>query len=380
MKIIIVGPAHPYRGGLATFNECMAQQFQRDGVDVCIETYTLQYPSFLFPGKTQYTTDAPPAGVRINRSVHSLNPFNWLKVGKKLRNERADLVFLRYWMPFMAPCMGSIGRLIRKNKHTKVVGLIDNIIPHEKRIGDTLLSRYFVNSMDAFLVLSDSVKEELRRFDAVKPCVVTPHPTYDHYGSLMSKQEAATLLHLDASANYILFFGFIRDYKGLDILMRAYADSRMAERNIRLIVAGEFYNNAEKYHALEKELGLEGKIHWYSDYIPNEEVTRFFSVADLVVQPYKTATQSGISQMAYHFEKPMVVTEVGGLPEIVPHGKVGYVVPISDKAVADAVIDFFDNHQLADFLSSIQIEKQKYTWKNFCKVVVDAFLPQKNNE
>jgi glycosyltransferase involved in cell wall biosynthesis len=173
---------------------------------------------------------------------------------------------------------------------------------------------------------------------------------------------------------YILFFGFIRDYKGLDVLMRAYADKRMEQRNIRLIVAGEFYNNADKYHALEKELGLEGKIHWFSDYIPNEEVTRFFSVADLVVQPYKTATQSGISQMAYHFEKPMVVTAVGGLPEIVPHGKVGYVVPVDDKAVADAVVDFFDHHTAADFAAYIKEEKKKYTWENFCNVVRQYFL------
>jgi glycosyltransferase involved in cell wall biosynthesis len=368
MKIIIVGPAHPYRGGLATFNECMAQQFQKEGVDVSIETFTLQYPSFLFPGKTQYTTDAPPKGLTIKRSVHALNPFNWIKVGRRLRKENADVVFLRYWMPFMAPCMGTIGRIIQKNKRTKVVGLVDNIIPHEKHIGDTLLSRYFVGGMDSFLVLSDSVKEELKQFDQNKPCLVTPHPTYDHYGNLMDKAEAARLLHLDASAKYILFFGFIRDYKGLDILMRAYADKRMADYGIRLLVAGEFYNNADKYHALEKELGLEGKIDWFSDYIPNEEVTRFFSVADLVVQPYKTATQSGISQMAYHFEKPMVVTAVGGLPEIVPHGKVGYVVPVDDKAVADAVIDYFAHHTEADFKPYIIEEKKKYTWQKFCEV------------
>lgn len=374
MKIIIIGPAHPYRGGLATFNECIAQQYQKEGVEVKIETFTLQYPSFLFPGKTQYTTDAPPAGVEIARTVHSVNPFNWIKVGRRLRKEKADLVLLRYWMPFMAPCMGTIGRLIRKNKKTKVVGLVDNIIPHEKRIGDNWLSSYFVNSMDAFVVLSDAVKDELRQFDKEKPCLVTPHPTYDHYGALLSKEEAAKQLGLDASARYILFFGFIRDYKGLDILMRAYADKRMASRNVQLIVAGEFYNNADKYHRLEEELGLKGKIHWFSDYIPNQEVNRFFSVADLVVQPYKTATQSGISQMAYHFEKPMVVTAVGGLPEIVPHGKVGYVVPVDDKAVADAIVDFYDHHTAADFIPYIKEEKKKYTWQNFCALVKQYFL------
>jgi glycosyltransferase involved in cell wall biosynthesis len=374
MKIIIIGPAHPYRGGLATFNECIAQQYQKEGVEVKIETFTLQYPSFLFPGKTQYTTDAPPAGVEIARTVHSVNPFNWIKVGRRLRKEKADLVLLRYWMPFMAPCMGTIGRLIRKNKKTKVVGLVDNIIPHEKRIGDNWLSSYFVNSMDAFVVLSDAVKDELRQFDKEKPCLVTPHPTYDHYGALLSKAEAAKQLGLDASVNYLLFFGFIRDYKGLDILMRAYADKRMASRNVQLIVAGEFYNNADKYHRLEEELGLKGKIHWFSDYIPNQEVTRFFSIADLVVQPYKTATQSGISQMAYHFEKPMVVTAVGGLPEIVPHGKVGYVVPVDDKAVADAIVDFYDHHTAADFIPYIKEEKKKYTWENFCALVNQHFL------
>lgn len=374
MKIIIIGPAHPYRGGLATFNECIAQQYQKEGVEVKIETFTLQYPSFLFPGKTQYTTDAPPAGVEIARTVHSVNPFNWIKVGRRLRKEKADLVLLRYWMPFMAPCMGTIGRLIRKNKKTKVVGLVDNIIPHEKRIGDNWLSSYFVNSMDAFVVLSDAVKDELRQFDKEKPCLVTPHPTYDHYGALLSKEEAAKQLGLDASVNYLLFFGFIRDYKGLDILMRAYADKRMASRNVQLIVAGEFYNNADKYHRLEEELGLKGKIHWFSDYIPNQEVTRFFSIADLVVQPYKTATQSGISQMAYHFEKPMVVTAVGGLPEIVPHGKVGYVVPVDDKAVADAIVDFYDHHTAADFIPYIKEEKKKYTWENFCTLVNQHFL------
>lgn len=375
MKIIIIGPAHPYRGGLATFNECIAQQYQKEGEEVRIETFTLQYPSFLFPGKTQYTTDPAPQGVEIVRTINTVNPFNWIKVGKRLRKENADLVLLRYWMPFMAPCMGTIGRIIRKNKKTKVVGLVDNIIPHEKRIGDSMLSSYYVKGMDAFVVLSDAVKEELRQFDKEKPCLVLPHPTYDHYGKLLSKQEAAQLLGLDASTQYILFFGFIRDYKGLDILMRAYADERMAEHNIQLVVAGEFYNNADKYHALEKELGLTGKIHWFSDYIPNEEVTRFFSLADLVVQPYKTATQSGISQMAYHFEKPMVVTEVGGLPEIVPHGKVGYVVPIDPQAVADAIVDFYDHHQASDFIPYIKEEKKKYTWKNFCERTKEMVKP-----
>jgi glycosyltransferase involved in cell wall biosynthesis len=374
MKIVVLGTAWPYRGGIALFNERLAREFQKENDEVITYTFTLQYPSFLFPGKTQYSEEPAPQGMNIVRKVNSVNPFNWIKVGRELKKMAPDLIVIGFWLPFMAPCLGTIARIARKNGKTRVVSVVHNIVPHEHRIGDKMFATYFCNSVDGFVAMSDSVLNDLTLFDSVKPRVFCRHPLYDNFGEAVERNSALQELGLDSNNRYMLFFGLIRDYKGLDIMLKAYADSRLRQMGVKLIVAGEFYNNADKYHALEKELGLEGKIHWFSDYIPNEEVTRFFSVADLVVQPYKTATQSGISQMAYHFEKPMVVTAVGGLPEIVPNGKVGYVVPVDDKAVADAVVDFFDHHTAADFAAYIKEEKKKYTWENFCNVVRQYFL------
>ena len=360
MKILFIGPAYPYRGGLATFNECMARQFMKEGEDVTLETFTLQYPSFLFPGTTQYSTDPAPEDLNISRTVNSVNPLNWIKVGRRIKKENYDLVLVRFWLPFMAPCLGTISRIIRKNKNTKVYAIVDNMIPHEKRIGDITLGKYFVNSVDGFITLSQSVLDDVNKFDKKnKPKICTPHPVYNIYGETCEKSLACEKLGIDSKNKYVLFFGFIRDYKGLDILMEAF---KYLPEDIKLIVAGEFYNNSEKYKKLEKQLNLEGRIHWFTEFIPTNEVATYFSAAEIVAQPYKTATQSGVTQVAYQLEKPMLVTNVGGLAEIVPHGKVGYVTEVDPKAVAEAIIDFYKNDRTAEFLPHIRTEKQKYSW------------------
>ena len=360
MKILFIGPAYPYRGGLATFNECMARQFIKEGEEVKLETFTLQYPSFLFPGTTQYSTDPAPEDLNISRTVNSVNPLNWIQVGRRIRKENYDLVLVRFWLPFMAPCLGTISRIIRKNKNTKVYAIVDNMIPHEKRIGDITLGKYFVNSVDGFITLSQSVLDDVNKFDKKnKPKICTPHPVYNIYGETCEKQKACEKLGIDPKHKHVLFFGFIRDYKGLDILMEAF---KYLPKDIKLIVAGEFYNNSEKYKKLEKQLNLEGRIHWFTEFIPTNEVATYFSAAEIVAQPYKTATQSGVTQVAYQLEKPMLVTNVGGLAEIVPHGKVGYVTEVDPKAVADAIIDFYKNDRGAEFLPHIRTEKQKYSW------------------
>lgn len=361
MKILFIGPAYPYRGGLATFNECMARQFIQEGEDVKLETFTLQYPSFLFPGTTQYSTDPAPEDLNISRTVNSVNPFNWISVGKRIAKENYDLVLVRFWLPFMAPCLGTISRLIRKNKNTKVFAIVDNMIPHERRIGDITLGKYFVNSVDGFITLSQSVLDDVNKFDKQnKPKICTPHPVYNIYGETCEKSLACEKLGIDPKYKHVLFFGFIRDYKGLDILMEAF---KYLPNDIKLIVAGEFYNNSEKYKKLEKELNLEGRIHWFTKFIPTNEVATYFSAAEIVAQPYKTATQSGVTQVAYQLEKPMLVTNVGGLAEIVPHGKVGYVTEVDPKAVAEAIQDFYNNDRTAEFLPHIRTEKQKYSWE-----------------
>lgn len=370
MKIYIVGTAYPYRGGMAAFNERLAHQFAKEGHEVEIWTFTLQYPSFLFPGKTQYTNGKAPDGLRIFRKINSINPFNWLKVGRELGKKHPDLVVMKFWLPFMAPCLGTIARIIRRNGKTKVVSTLDNVIPHERRIGDIPLVKYFLNSIDGSVVMSHSVISEVESIDSKHPKIFSPHPLYDHFGTKTSREDALKAIGLPEDKRYMLFFGFIRDYKGLELLMRAFTDNRLKNNNIELIVAGEFYNNADKYFRLEEELGLKGKIRWFSDFIPDDRVRYFFCAADIIVQPYISATQSGVTQIGYHFEKPMLVTDVGGLAEMIPDGKAGYVVRPEAGAVADALADFFGNERLGSFDDGLKEEKQKYGWSKMTEALI----------
>lgn len=372
MKIVILGTAWPYRGGLAVYNERLAREFAAEGNDVTIYTFTLQYPSFLFPGKTQYSTEPAPSDLKIVRSLNSINPLSWGKTGRAIRALQPDILIIKFWLPFMAPCLGRVARIVKRGGKTKVVSILDNIIPHEHRPGDRLFGRYFTRSVDGFVAMSDSVLEDLNQFDTVKPRVFCRHPLYDNFGAKASREEALKFLGLDSKQRYMLFFGLIRDYKGLDLLLKAYADSRFRKMNVKLIVAGEFYSGSEKYFEMEKELGLEGMIVWKSDFVPDSEVRYCFGAADIIVQPYKTATQSGVTQIAYHFEKPMLVTNVGGLAEIVPDGKVGYVVEPDSAQIADALVDFFENSRQEQFTEGILTEKKQYAWSNMTRSVRKA--------
>ena len=372
MKIVVLGTAWPYRGGIALFNERLAKEFQKENDEVITYTFTLQYPSFLFPGKTQYSEEPAPQDMNIVRKVSSVNPFNWIKVGRELKKMAPDLIVIGFWLPFMAPCLGTIARIARKNGRTKVVSVVHNIVPHEHRIGDKMFATYFCNSVDGFVAMSDSVLNDLTLFDSVKPRVFCRHPLYDNFGKQVDREEALSELGLDTNNRYMLFFGLIRDYKGLDIMLKAYADSRLRKMGVKLIVAGEFYNNAEKYFELEKELGLEGEVIWHREFVPDSKVRYYFGAADIIVQPYKSATQSGVTQIAYHFEKPMIVTNVGGLAEIVPNGKAGYVVEPDEKEIADAIVDFFGNNRQDEFKEGLLFEKRKYAWSNMTKSVKKA--------
>lgn len=369
MKITLLGTAHPYRGGLAAFNERICREFKKEGHEVKIETFTLQYPDFLFPGKTQYSTEPAPTDLEITRSVNAMNPFNWLSVGRKIAKDRPDVLIIKYWIPAMAPCFGTIARMAKRNGHTQVVSILDNVIPHEKRMADKLLSNYFVGAVDRFVAMSKSVLNDLQLFDTQKPRTFCPHPLYDNFGQKISKQEALKALNLDPEYKYLLFFGFIRDYKGLDLLLDCMADKRFENEKIKLIVAGEFYGNSEKYFEQEKRLGLKNII-WSNDFIPDSKVALYFCASDMIVQPYKTATQSGVTQIAYHFERPMLVTNVGGLAEIVPDKKVGYVIEPDSKVIADAIHDFYQNNREEEFTKQTEVEKQKYAWSRMTEAVV----------
>jgi D-inositol-3-phosphate glycosyltransferase len=359
MKVVILGSAHPLRGGLAAYNERLAREYIRQGHSVVIYTFSLQYPDFLFPGTTQYSDQPAPDDLYIHVRVNSIN---WLSVGREIKKLNADLLIIKYWLPFMAPCLGTIARIVRGNKKTKVVSVIDNIIPHEKRIGDFALSKYFVNSVDGFIAQSRSVLEDLNKFDASKPKIFSPHPLYDNFGPIVNKAEAIEKLGLQMNGLYILFFGFIRDYKGLDILLQAMADQRVKDTSVELIVAGEFYNDAKPYLDLIDQLNLRDRVILRTDFIPDDMVRYYFCAADIIVQPYKHATQSGVTQICYHFNRPMLVSNVGGLPEIVPHDVVGYVCDPNPSSIAEYLQKFYVEHKEYLFSESIKKEKTKYTW------------------
>lgn len=368
-KIAIIGPSHPFRGGLATYNERLAREFRNRGDEVTIYTFTLQYPSFLFPGKTQYSESPAPKDLNIKICVNAVNPFNWMKVGKMIRRSNPDIVIIKFWIPFMGPCFGKIARIIKKNKHTKIISIIDNIIPHEKWIGDRTLAKYFVKAVDGFVVMSKSVMDDIDTFDKRKPKMFCPHPLYDSFGAAISKEVAKQKLNLDLSRKYILFFGFIRDYKGLDLLLNAMPRIIEKDKNIRLLVGGEFYTDPKPYLEIIRKNKLQDFVLMHNDFIPDERVAEYFCAADLVVQPYKDATQSGVTQIAYHFNKPMIVTNVGGLAEIIPDGKVGYVVKPVVSEIADAVSEFYEQNKEKEFSENTKTEKEKYSWSKMKETI-----------
>ncbi len=367
-KIVIIGPAHPLRGGLAAFDERLAKEFQAEGHKVVLYTFSLQYPSFLFPGKTQLSDDPAPADLNIKVKVNSINPLNWFRSGLQIRKEKADIVVCRYWLPFMAPCLGTILRVAKRKNITEVIAILDNIIPHERRPGDRLLTHYFVRPCDRFIAMSESVMQDLKSFSKTKPAELIPHPLYDHFGAGVSKREARAHLGLDNRERIILFFGFIRKYKGLDLLLEAMLYLKAA--GIRLLVAGEFYEDEKEYKKIIEKLRLNEQVLLHTHYISDEEVKYYFCAADLVVQPYRSATQSGITPMAYHFEVPMVVTNVGGLPERVPDKKVGLVTAATPEAIARAVKDFF-SYEAGYFLPFIREEKKQYAWSRMTKAILN---------
>ncbi len=363
MKITLLSTAYPYRGGIAVFTERLARAFQSEKDDVSISTFSLQYPNFLFPGKSQFSTSERPEDLDITSEVNSINPFNWFRVGLKIRKQRPDILILKYWIPFLAPCLGTISRIVRSNNHTKVIVIIDNLIPHEKRFGDNLLNKYFVKSTDGFIAMSKSVFNDLDQFDSNKKKILGVHPLYDNFGDAISKESAIEKLSLDMNYKYMLFFGIIRKYKGLDLLLKAFADHRLQNQNLKLIVAGEFYEDAKPYYNLIEKYNLSESVILDSKFIPDSEVVNYFCASDIVVQPYKNATQSGVTQIAYHFEKPMLVTDVGGLREIIPHNKVGYVCKPNPKDIVNCLIDFYANDKESVFIKGVKEEKSKYSWK-----------------
>lgn len=368
-RIVIIGSAYPLRGGgISTFNERMAKAYQDLGNEVIIYTFSLQYPSIFFPGTTQYSKEAPPENLDIRIRINSVNPYTWWKTGKEIKKLKPDLVIVRFWIPFMAPCLGTICRIIKK-AGIKVVSIVDNIIPHERKKSDKILAKYFVNSVDYFVTMSRSVLEDLEKFNSKKPKRLTVHPLYDNFGDALPKPEALNALNLDNQFKYILFFGFIREYKGLDLLIEAFADKRLRLLPLKLLVVGEWYTDSAPYLKLIEENSLKDDIILQNEFVPNTEVVNYFCATNLVVQPYKDATQSGITQIAYHFNKPMITTNVGGLSEIIINNKVGFVVEPESQKIADAILNYFENNLEEKFTANVIQEKKRFSWDSMVEAI-----------
>jgi len=368
MRVVIVGPAYPLRGGIADTNESFARAFQKEGHEVKIVTFSLQYPNFLFPGKTQYSEDPRPLDLTIDVKINSINPFTWWTTASEINSYNPDIVIFRYWLPFMAMSLGTIAKFLKQN--IKKLAFCDNVIPHEKRVGDTQLTRYFVNQFDGFITMSGTVKSELEQFTK-KPILCIPHPINDNLGQPVSKDEALNYLNLSPENNYLLFFGLVRKYKGLDLTLKALEHLKNELPSLRLIVAGEFYDDPQEYITLMEDLGVSDNVIIHNKYIATADIKYYFSACDLVIQTYHTASQSGVTQIALNFEKPILVTDVGGLSEVVSHNETGYVVEKNPTAITESVKKHFTKVELHQMINQLKSEKEKYSWVNFANRVIE---------
>ena len=372
LKIFIIGPAFPLRGGPAQFNENLCLELNKEGHDAQIISYKLQYPNFLFPGSSQFDKSGyAPQDIKIHTILNTINPFNWLMVARFIRKQKPDFILFRYWLPFFGPCLGTIGKLVKS--HTKVLALTDNIIPHEKRIGDHVFTKYFVKNCDGFIAMSKVVLNDLSIFTQNLNKAYSPHPMYENYGDPISIDLARKKLNLNPHDKIILFFGLIRHYKGLDILLEALAAPEIKNQGVKLLIAGEFYDDKNFYLQLIKKLNLQDCVIVHDKFIPNDEVRDYFCASNLVAQTYRNATNSGVTMVGYFYEKPMLVTNVGGLSEIVPNEVCGYVVENNCALISEKVVDFFANDREKEFVKNVKIEKKKYEWTEFINSLLTLY-------
>lgn len=378
-KVIIIGPAYPLRGGIANFNEALYRAYEKAGASVEIVSFSVQYPSILFPGKSQVESDTrPDPGLRIQSLIHSLNPVSWLRTARYINQQKPDYVVVRFWLPFMAMSLGSILRFL--NKDIRTIALVDNAIPHEKRPGDRLLTRYFMSRAQGFVTMSKSVLNDLSQFTQSVHKRFIPHPVYDIYGEPVPMKEAREALGLNADDKLLLFFGFVRKYKGLNLLLDAMADPRLEAMNVKLVVAGEFYEDSATYLSQIQQNKLTERVILHDHFIPAEDIARYFGAANMVAQTYLSATQSGVTQIAYHFGRPMLVTDVGGLAEIVSHQQAGYVCEQSPADIADAVVDFFEQNREPEMARFVQSKAPEFSWEAMVNGIEELFSNLVNDD
>ena len=367
MKIVLVGPFPPFRGGISDLNAALADHLSKRH-EIHAINFTTQYPKVLFPGKTQFKKGDSAQEVDSIRCLSSINPFSWRKTAYKIIDIDPDLVLFRFWLPFFAPAFSGVAKKIRKYSDATIMAICDNIIPHEERLLDTRLTKRFFGFIDSFIVLSKKVENELLSFIPEAKYKYSPHPIYSIFNNTLSKEQAKAELKL-ATKKVLLFFGLIREYKGLDILINAMEKIKTELEDYTLLIVGECYENENKYTDLIKKAGITDNVKCHYSFIPDNEVGKYFSAADVVVLPYKTASQSGIVQIAYHFDTPVIVSNVGGLPEIVDEGKTGYCVEPNSNAFAKAIKAFYENDNISEMNSNISEYKSQFSWDAMVKAI-----------
>jgi len=365
MRIVLVGPFPPLRGGISTFNHSLAEALAKDH-EVHRVSFSLQYPKPLFPGKTQYYDFE---GENADTLINSINPFSWRKTAKFINKISPGLVIIQYWMPFFAPAFSSIAKGIKNGCGAQIIVNCNNITPHEPRALDSLMTAKFFSYCDGFIVMSQSVEDDLLRIEPQPKYKKTPHPIYDIFGESIEKQKAKDMIGV-SDEKIILNFGLIRDYKGLDILIESAKKLKIELRNFKILVVGECYGDENDYIQLAKECEVSELIDFRFEFVSNEKVNQYFCAADLVVLPYKSATQSGVVPIAYHFNKPVVVSNVGGLPEIVEEGKTGFVCEPSSDSIANGVLKFFES-DMDRYTPFITEYKKQFSWEKYAKTVLD---------
>jgi glycosyltransferase involved in cell wall biosynthesis len=367
MKIVIVGTAYPLRGAMAQLNAILGWLLsKRHAVEIV--SFKRQYPKLLFPGKTQIDPSKPLFQVPTTPLIDSINPLTWIKAARYIRSRQPNLVIFRYWLPFFAPCFGVISFLVRRGKNTKALFICDNVVPHERRFADVSLTRFAFHFVDYFIVQSRSVESDLRQFLPNAQYAFVPHPIYNVFGDALPKVEARRRLGL-ADERIILFFGYVRRYKGLHLLLEAMPQI-LKHIPLKLLVVGEFYDAEETYRNKIQKLGLANHVTVNSQYIPNDEVALYFSACDVVVLPYISATQSGIVQIAYHFDKPVIATNVGGLAEVVIDNETGFIVPPLDPAkLSESIVRFYKEEKESTFVKNVKREKTKYSWDRMVEAI-----------
>lgn len=370
MKIAYLSSFYPFRGGIAQFNASLYREFEKEH-EISAFTFKRQYPDILFPGKSQYVSEGDKADM-INsvQVLDSINPLTYFSTANEIKKYAPDLLLMKYWMPFFAPSLGYVAKSLKKSG-TKIISILDNVIPHEKRPGDFALTKYFLNRNDGFIVMSEAVKKDLLYLKPDAVYSMHLHPLYDHFGVKLDKNIARQKLELPQNKKILLFFGFIRDYKGLDLLLESMAK---LPDDYLLLIAGEVYGDFKKYDEQIKLLKIENKVIKFVRYINDDEVPLFFSAADVCVQPYKSATQSGIAGISYHFDLPMIATDVGGLREMIEPYGTGIIVQKPDvDLLTNSILSYFDGNKERELSKNIGIFKEICSWKSLAREILALY-------